>query len=250
MLWRSAVRKGKSSPVLTETRIFVTAFEDEKLYTQCFDRSTGELLWEKFEPRPRTEITHQLNERSASTPVTDGENVFVFFHDFGLISYDVEGEIRWRLPLGPFQSSMGHSASLIQFEDATILLADQEADASIASYRTSNGELNWKADRGDLFGWSTPMLYRPGNSEPQIVTATNAELNPHSATTGQSLWSHDGTSLAVAPSPVMIGDTIYSFGFGYGYERPIPFSTRLSQFDADNDGQLTAAEYGNNAPSC
>ncbi len=244
-VWRTAARKGKSSPVLTETRVFITAFEDEKLYTQCFDRATGELLWEQFEPRTRTEIAHWNNEPSASSPVTDGENAYVFFHDFGLISYDPVGEIRWSLPLGPFTNAMGHAASLILSGDSVILLADQAEDGSIASYSTSNGELNWKAGRGDLDSWSTPMLYEPSDGEPQIITATRYELNAHSAATGEAMWAHGGTSMAVAPSPVMDGDTVYSFG--YGHETPRPFNA-LPRLDADKDGQLSPEEYGNRAP--
>jgi outer membrane protein assembly factor BamB len=40
-VWRTPVRAGKSSPVLTEGHIFLTGFADGKLYTQCFDRQTG-----------------------------------------------------------------------------------------------------------------------------------------------------------------------------------------------------------------
>ncbi|MGH9661753.1 MAG: hypothetical protein ACRD96_24610, partial [Bryobacteraceae bacterium] len=47
LVWRSAVRPGKSSPVLSGTRVFLTGFEHGKLYTQCFDRRTGKLLWER-----------------------------------------------------------------------------------------------------------------------------------------------------------------------------------------------------------
>src|SRR5260370_35338101 len=54
-IWRTPVRPGKSSPVLTSSRIFLTAFEKGKLYTQCFDRKTGKLLWERSEERPREE---------------------------------------------------------------------------------------------------------------------------------------------------------------------------------------------------
>src|ERR1700747_802565 len=43
MVWRTAVRPGKSSPILTRQNIFLTAFEQGKLYTQCFDRKTGKL---------------------------------------------------------------------------------------------------------------------------------------------------------------------------------------------------------------
>src|SRR5258705_11874604 len=55
LVWRTPVRDGKSSPVLTGRHIFLTAFENGKLYTQCFDRETGKLLWERFVERGRVE---------------------------------------------------------------------------------------------------------------------------------------------------------------------------------------------------
>src|SRR6266850_5647909 len=36
LLWRTTVRTGKSSPILTPRHIFLTGFEDGKLFTQCF----------------------------------------------------------------------------------------------------------------------------------------------------------------------------------------------------------------------
>src|SRR2546425_9627032 len=54
-IWRTPVRPGKSSPVLTSRHIFLTAFENKKLFTQCFDRQTGKLLWERSEERTHPE---------------------------------------------------------------------------------------------------------------------------------------------------------------------------------------------------
>ena len=79
--WKAPVRAGKSSPVLTSRRIFLTSFSGEKLYTQCFDRETGELLWERSIGRRRKALLHQLNEPASASPVTDGRNVYVFFED-------------------------------------------------------------------------------------------------------------------------------------------------------------------------
>ena len=241
LVWRTPVRQGKSSPVLTERHVFLTAHEEGKLYTQCFDRSTGELLWERFEPRTRSEVANRLNEPAANSPVTDGENVYVFFRDFGLLAYDPEGGVRWRLPLGPFGNSMGNSASLVLSGESVILLADQEEDAHIASYRSSNGELNWRQSRGVLFGWSTPVLYQPQGSELQIVTATSSQVNAHSAATGDSLWVFAGTSPSVIASPFVADDTVYSFG--YGIQTAPLFSTQ-SKFDKNEDGQISPEEYG------
>src|SRR5690242_699396 len=112
-LWRTPARPGKSSPVLTARHVFFTAFEKDRLFTQCFDRKTGKLLWERSEERPRQEDVNPLNNPAAITPVTDGDNVYVFFKDYGLISYDPAGAVRWKVPLGPFVNSMGLASSPI-----------------------------------------------------------------------------------------------------------------------------------------
>ena len=111
MLWRTPVRPGKSSPVLTRDRIYLTAAEGRKLYTLCHDRKSGGLLWERAIEQPRAEIQNRLNHHAAITPVTDGENVYVFFKDFGLVSYDRQGRERWATPLGPFKNTQGLSSS-------------------------------------------------------------------------------------------------------------------------------------------
>src|SRR5437879_753113 len=51
LVWRTAVRRGKSSPVLSANHVFITGYENEKLFTQCFDRKTGKLVWERVEIR-------------------------------------------------------------------------------------------------------------------------------------------------------------------------------------------------------
>src|SRR5262245_2319966 len=75
LIWRAPVRPGKSSPILTVRHIFLTGYENGKLYTQAFDRATGKLLWERPVDRLRTEPANSLNHPAAITPVTDGEMV-------------------------------------------------------------------------------------------------------------------------------------------------------------------------------
>src|SRR5713101_4950204 len=65
LVWRTPVRPGKSSPVLTRRHIFLTAFEKGKLFTQCFDRQTGKLLWERSVDRVRVEPANTLNHPAA-----------------------------------------------------------------------------------------------------------------------------------------------------------------------------------------
>jgi outer membrane protein assembly factor BamB len=239
-VWRTPVRSGKSSPVLTRRHIFLTAFENGKLFTQCFDRETGKLLWERSEERVRDEVANALNHPAAITPVTDGENVYAFFKDWGLISYDARGNARWKVPLGPFTTSMGLGSSPILAGESVVLVADQlEGKSFVAAFDCRNGEIRWKTARDESEGWGTPVLY---NQAPLILTASRGQLGAHLITDGTRAWSQDGLGTAIVASPALEGDTI--FAFGYGSDTPAPFDARLSKYDKNQDGQLSPDEYG------
>jgi outer membrane protein assembly factor BamB len=123
--WKTSVPPGHSSPILTKTRIFLTAYENGKLLTLCLDRATGKILWRREAPRPRIEEAQPTNSPASPSPVTDGENVYVFFGDFGLISYSADGKERWNLPLGPFNNQNGHGSSPILAGKMVILICDR-----------------------------------------------------------------------------------------------------------------------------
>ena len=243
-LWRAAARPGKSSPVLWARRVFFTAFENGRLFTQCFDRQTGKLTWERSEPRPREEDVNPLNNPAAITPVTDGENVYVFFKDFGLISYDAAGNVRWKAALGPFSSSMGLSSSPILAGDSLVVLADQRSDSYIAAFDKRNGEILWKIGREEVESWGTPLLFERGGA-PQIVTASRGQLGGHLLANGNRTFTHPEIATTIVASPVLVDDTI--FVFGYGSEAFTPFSTPLAKFDRNHDGKISPDEYEKNS---
>ena len=240
VFWKAAARPGKSSPVLTSRHIFLTAFDGGKLYTQCFDRKSGKLLWERTEDRPRDEVANVRNEPASITPVTDGDNVYVFFKDLGLLSYDAAGKLRWKVKLGPFTNTMGLASSPILAGDAVVLLADQEEGSYIAAFDRRNGEIRWKTTREEKDGWATPVLYGP-----LVLTTSRGLFGAHLAKTGKRAWSENNLSPAIVASPVLYQDTVFTFG--YGNDEMAPFSARLDKLDKNHDGQLSADEYGNDA---
>lgn len=242
VVWRTAVRPGKSSPVLSPGHVFLTGYDKEKLITQCFDRATGRLVWERAENRVHQQDVNLLNNPAAITPVTDGENVYVFFKDFGLISYDPAGKLRWKVPLGPFTNSMGMGASPIVAGDSIILVADQISNSYIAAFDRRNGELRWKTARQESEGWGTPLLYTPQGSEPLILTAGQGQYGAHRVTDGKRVFSHPGLSPGMVASPVLDHDTIYAFGYGADHG-PGLFTPMLDKLDKNHDGQLTPDEY-------
>jgi outer membrane protein assembly factor BamB len=242
LVWRTAVRDGKSSPVLARRHIFLTASDGSTLYTQCFDRETGKLLWERSVNRTRTESVNALNHPAAITPVTDGDNVYAFFYEYGLISYSAAGELRWEVKLGPFTNTMGHSSSPILAGGNVILVLDQMVGSNISAFDQRNGELRWRTPREELEGWATPLLYQPSGAAPVVLTVSRGQLGAHRATDGKRLWSRTKVAPSVVASPILDRDTLYTFG--YGYEEMAPFSEKLRQFDKNQDGRLSPDEYG------
>jgi outer membrane protein assembly factor BamB len=242
LVWRAPLRPGKSSPVLTGKHVFVTAFENRTLYTQCFDRITGKLLWERPEPLIHKDGVNLLNHPAAITPVTDGANVYVFFKDYGLLSYNSAGELRWRVPLGPFTNSQGLGAAPILAGGHVILQIDQLEGSFIAAYSTSSGERRWTVAREESESWGTPILFdRPG-ADLQIVTVGANRIGGHRAADGKRTFTFPGASPSMVASPLIDGNILYAFG--YGFQTSQPFSSVLARSDKNKDGVLTPDEYG------
>jgi outer membrane protein assembly factor BamB len=240
--WRSAVRPGKSSPVLTSRHIFLTAYDEGRLYTQCFDRASGRLVWERAETPGRHADGRASNEPSAATPVTDGENVYVFFEDVGVISYDPHGAIRWKKPMGPFANRMGAVASPIIAGASLVVVLDQMEHSEIVALSLATGAVQWQVAREEMEAWATPALYAPAGQPAQIITAGGGQFGGHAVASGARLWTQAGLAPTMVASPVVTGDTVV--GFGYGFDSITPFAEVLKKTDSDHDGRLSPAECG------
>ncbi len=141
LVWKTPLPPGHSSPVLSETRIFLTAWEGDSLFTYCLNRADGRILWRRQCPRSRKEPLDKRNSPASPSPVTDGKNVYVFFADFGLVSYRADGRERWRRPLGPFHNVYGMGASPILADDKVVLVCDQGADSFVIAVGKNDGRV-------------------------------------------------------------------------------------------------------------
>src|SRR5580692_2078353 len=161
MRWRVALPPGHSSPILVGDRIFLTAFEGEKLLTISMDRATGKIQWKREAPRERVSSIDKRNSPASPSPATDGKNIYVFFGDYGMVSYGFDGNERWRVPLGPFNNVYGMGASPVVVDDKLVLVCDQSIGSFIAAYALSDGKQLWKTPRPEaLSGHSTPSIIK------------------------------------------------------------------------------------------
>lgn len=227
----------------------MTAFEDKKLVTLCLDRKTGRLLWRREVPRSRADRLLKPNNPASPSPVTDGVNVYVFFQDYGLISYSETGRERWKIPLGPFNSFYGLGASPILVDDVVVMPCDQDTDSFMLAVDKNTGRQRWKIARpGVISGYSTPIIYRPKDGPAQIVLPESFQLSAYSAATGERVWWVRGLACEMKSIPAFAGDVLYVNGWGFPENQPgkqvqiPPFEEVLPKFDKDGDGRISMQE--------
>ncbi len=248
VVWKVDLPAGKSSPVLTDDRIFLTGQEGDNLLTLALDRATGRILWRREITRDRAEQLHKLNSPASSTPATDGTNVYVFFGDFGLVSYGPDGNERWRMPLGPFVNLHGMASSPILAGQKLIMLCDQDTEAYLLAIDKDSGEILWRVARPEVVhGFSTPLLFQPPGGVEQIVVAGSYQLIAYAVEDGEKLWWARGLSWQIKPVAVADEDTIYATGWAPGAdagERRFfpPFEEVAAVADADKDNKLKPEE--------
>ncbi len=259
LIWKTNVPPGHSSPVVTGTRVFLTAHTNEKdkyrLLVFCLDRASGKLLWQREVPRARPGRLQNVNGPSSPSPVTDGSNVYVFFQEFGLAAFDAVGKQLWSLPLGPFNVFYGFGASPILANGMLILPVDQDLGSYLLAVEAKTGKVRWKTERPDVFsGYSTPMLYQPPKGPLQILVPESYQLSAYSSEDGKRVWWVRGLACEMKSVPSYDRDYLYINGWGWPLNQPgkqvvtIPFSEGLKRYDKDGDGFISAGEISGEEP--
>ena len=248
--WKTPLPAGHSSPVLTRDQIFVTAHDSSKLFVICLDRASGKILWQKEVPRAQSGRLQNVNGPASPSPVTDGTNVYVFFQDFGMLSFDANGKERWRLPLGPFNMFYGFGASPILVDDKVILPVDQDYPASyLIAVDKNSGRVRWKVERPVVIsGYSTPIVYQPKQGPKQIVVPESFQLSAYSVADGKRVWWVRGLACEMKSIASQDGEYLYINGWGFPQNQPgqqiptIGFDEALARYDKNKDGQISKAE--------
>lgn len=264
VVWKVALPSGHSSPVISGDRIFLAGGEGGskadagrdkivdkggKLFTICVDRRTGKILWKQEAPRPREERYQPTNSPASPSPVTDGKNVYVFFGDYGLLAYTVDGKELWRHPLGPFNNVNGHGSSPILFGDLLVLVCDQDTDSYLLAVDKKTGRVAYKVERPETTrSYVTPTVFQPSKGAPELIVPGAYQLTSYDARTGRKLWWIKGLSWQPKSMPIIDGDMIYAHWWENGGEAESAtetptFAEALAKYDANKDEKITKQEF-------
>lgn len=249
VVWKTPLPPGHSSPVLSKTRIFLTAFRDETLETICLDRSTGKIVWRKGVTRARKTKFDKRNNGASPTPAVDGDTVVAFFPELGMIAYDHEGEEQWRVPLGPFNNVYGMGASPVIVGDRVFLPCDQQIGSYLLCVDKKSGDELWKVDRpAARTGHCTPIVWTPQEGDPQLILPGSFYLDAYDMKSGKRIWWVSGLSFEMKSVPVIHDGIIYINGYGSPLNQPGnqveigPWEEALADNDADKDGKISKKE--------
>jgi outer membrane protein assembly factor BamB len=217
--------------VLWGDKIFLTCADDGKTAERqvvCLSAADGRILWAR-KYSSKLHRKHELNSFASATPAVDEERVYVTWstpEEYSLLALDHAGNEVWRSNLGPFVSQHSCGTSPVVFEDLVIIGNDQDAQDKVdlsqigKSYLVAldrkTGSVRWKTPRrSDLVAYTTPCLYQPKGSEPQLIFNSKAHgMTSIDPRTGKVNWeiSEVGTSpllsMRSVSSPVLAGEVI------------------------------------------
>lgn len=248
VVWKTELPAGHSSPVIVGDRIWVTGYDEARLYVIALNRADGKVLWRREIVRPRKQELHKSNSPASPSVATDGRNVFAFFTDFGLVSYGSDGEERWRLPLGPFNNPFGMGASPVLINGKILQVCDSETGSFILAADANTGRVRWRVERPDMTrAFSTPVLWKSKEGRHQALVAGTNRLIAYDVETGEEVWHIRGLTWQLKPTPVVTGDVAYVLGWAGGsdqgnQENLPPFAEVLKQWDGNKDGKLAKTE--------
>jgi outer membrane protein assembly factor BamB len=220
---------GASCPVTLSNRVYVTCYsgygmdtkmpgnqKDLKRHFVCVDRIQGKITWTKdFDPvLPEHNYSGEgsYHGYAASTPITDGERLYVFFGKSGVFCFDLDGKQIWHSPVGKGTSGWGSGASPILYKNLLIINASVEDNALVAFDKMTGKEV-WRA-KDFRQAWGTPILAPNPEQGTELVLSSQGRVTGVDPESGEELWFASFANSYICPSVVMNKDTIYAIGAG------------------------------------
>lgn len=231
--WKIALPGHSSStPIIWEDKLFIqTAVPADgsenalrhrgafKFNVICYNRNSGEVIWEKtaVEATPH-EGHHPTGSHASYSPVTDGERLWVSFGSRGLYCFDLDGNLEWKRDLIEMRMrrAFGEGSSPAIAGDAVVVQMDHEGDSKIFAFNKISGEPMWQANRNEISSWSTPLAVEH-EGKYQVVTTATDKIRSYDAATGEVIWECEGLTANAIPTPIAGFGMVYCTSGFRGY---------------------------------
>lgn len=237
VVWVSDVPgRGHGSPCIRGDRIFLpTAVDDDEMQLLlCYDRKTGEQLWQCELHRGEFMRMHRKNSQASATPMCDGRYVFIpMMNDEGiwLTAVDLEGNIAWQVEAGPYTSEHGYGGSPMPWKDWVLVAGDNEKTGFLAAVHRATGKIVYRITRPEEHNYGTPIAAEVAG-RPQLVIPGPQKVFSYNPNNGELLWTCDGPTDRAANTPTIGRESVYVTA---GYPK-----RKLMCIRADGNGDVTS----------
>jgi outer membrane protein assembly factor BamB len=251
LAWKIQVANGLSSPCITNEKIFLTGFNasDSTLITYCIDQLKGTLMWEKKVIPDTLEKIHTIGSQATPTPFTDGSFVYIYFGAYGVICYDMEGNLSWEKRLPVLDAQYGSNGSPIVYDSLLILNRVDRSSPTVLALNKKNGNKIWESElENTMIGTvsfnvsqSTPVIWND-----QIILHRSFQVISLNLKDGKKSWKIDTGSTGNS-TPIIINDTLYvncwyNFGNTALFDSIPEFEKMLSKYDSNRNKLINLNE--------
>jgi outer membrane protein assembly factor BamB len=170
-------------------------------------------MWEKTIASPAEVPFRRFQARhgyASSTPVTDGERVYVFFEKEGVFAFDFAGKQIWQANVGDKTDNWGSATSPVLYKNLVIINASVESGALIALDKSTGDEV-WRTP-GMRRSWSSPVLVDVNNGQQEVVISIQGSILGFDPENGEQLWKCTGIHDYVCPSVVAENEIVFAIG--------------------------------------
>lgn len=222
--WKADVPgRGHADPTIVGDRIFLSTAEQqpESQSVVCFDRQSGDLLWQQTLHQGGFERNmHAKSTQASNTVACDGQRLFVCLlndEKIYLSSLNLEGDLLWQKELGGFRSKFGFSASPVLHESLVIVAADHSDGGFLAAVHRETGEPIWKKARPAESTYASPIVAHVAGRD-QILLAGADRVVSYAPDTGEQLWSCEGVTTSCVGTVVWNEQHVFASGGHPGEE--------------------------------
>jgi outer membrane protein assembly factor BamB len=220
--WRTPIPgEGWSSPIVFGDSVFMTTATDggKSLRLVRVKRNDGTVAWDKEVTQQEPKYKQRPNSYATSTPVTDGQRVYLVACDGRILATDVDGQVVWINSDFDYYSQHGLAVSPVLYEDLVIVAFDWSSPgpdkkvgwevpwdkAVILAVDKGTGKTRWQGRRGSSqIGHATPQI-ATFEGRDQLVSSAGAVVQGFDLKTGEQLWTVSSPGEGVVPS-VVAGD--------------------------------------------
>lgn len=234
--WKSPVPgRGHGSPTVVGDRVFLAAANEERGVQSvlCFDRDTGEQLWETVVHKGG--LTTKGNKKSTQascTPACDGTQLFINFLNSDAVyttALSVGGEQLWQQKISDYVVHQGYGSSPALYGSLVIVSADNKGGGAIAALDRSTGDFVWKHERPQTPNYASPIILNAAGREQLVFTGCD-RVSSFDPLTGETIWETPGATTECVTSTVTDGQLVFSSG---GYPK-----NHVAAIRADGSGEI------------